>query len=234
VAADGRPTPLSPAVPALVPAVRTALRSGADPDRGRRMQTYLKTTEPCLGVRLPEVRRLTRQAAMAGPPRTPADVGRSAGELWRQAGYREERYAAIALTGLPVARGALELLPLCEEMIISGAWWDLVDGVAGRIRDLLLAHPAPLGAVLRDWARAEDRWLRRSAVIAQLGAKERTDRALLAEVIELNAADREFFVRKAIGWALRDLAKTDPAWVRRFLAEHELSPLSRREAAKHL
>ena len=221
-------------MPALVPAVRTALRSVADPDRARGMQTYLKTTEPCLGVRLPEVRRLTREAAMADPPPTPADVGRSAAELWREAAYREERYAAIALTGLPVARGALDLLPLHEEMITSGAWWDLVDGVAGRIRDLLLAHPAQLGPVLRDWARAEDRWLRRSAVIAQLGAKERTDRALLAEVIELNAADPEFFVRKAIGWALRDLAKTDPAWVRRFLAEHELSPLSRREAAKHL
>jgi 3-methyladenine DNA glycosylase AlkD len=88
--------------------------------------------------------------------------------------------------------------------------------------------------VLREWARSPDRWLRRSAIIAQLGAEERTDRALLTEVIEVNAADPEFFVRKAIGWALRDLAKTDPAWVRRFLAEHELSPLSRREAAKHL
>ena len=221
-------------MPALVPAVRTALRSAGDPERARGMQAYLKTTEPCLGVRLPEVRRLTRAAASAAPPATAADVDRAAGELWRAAAYREERYAATALTGLPVARGALELLPLHEEMITTGAWWDLVDGVAGRIRDLLLEHPAAMRPVLRDWARSDDRWLRRSAVIAQLGAKDRTDTALLAEVIEVNAADPEFFVRKAIGWALRDLAKSDPDWVRRFLAEHELSPLSRREAAKHL
>jgi 3-methyladenine DNA glycosylase AlkD len=221
-------------VPALVAAVRTALRSAADPERVGRMQAYLKTTEPCLGVRLPEVRRLTREAATADPPATAADVGRAAGVLWREAAYREERYAAIALTGLPVARGALQLLPLHEEMITTGAWWDLVDGIAGRICDLLSAHPAQLGPVLREWARSPDRWLRRSAIIAQLGAEERIDRALLTEVIEVNAADPEFFVRKAIGWALRDLAKTDPAWVRRFLAEHELSPLSRREAAKHL
>jgi 3-methyladenine DNA glycosylase AlkD len=154
--------------------------------------------------------------------------------LWREAAYREERHAAIALTGLPEARGALELLPLHEEMITTGAWWDLVDGVAPRIRDLLLAHPAQLRPVLLDWARSADRWLRRSAVIAQLGAKDRTDTALLTEVIEVNAADPEFFVRKAIGWALRDLAKSDPAWVRRFLTEHELSPLSRREAARNL
>jgi 3-methyladenine DNA glycosylase AlkD len=221
-------------VPALVPAVRAALRSLADPERARGMQAYLKTTEPCLGVRLPEVRRLTREAAAADPPVTAADVGRAAGALWREAAYREERYAAVALTGLPVARGALELLPLHEELITTGAWWDLVDGVQPRIRDLLLTHPDQLRPVLRDWARSADRWLRRSAIIAQLGVKAGTDRALLAEVIEVNATDREFFVRKAIGWALRDLAKTDPAWVRRFLDEHELSPLSRREAAKHL
>ena len=221
-------------VPALVGEVRAGLRAAADPERARGMQAYLKTAEPCLGVRLPEVRRLTSEAAVADPPATAADVERAAGALWREAAYREERYAAIALTGLPVARGVLELLPLYEQMITTGAWWDLVDGVAGRIRDLLLAHPAQLGPVLRDWARSDDRWLRRSAITAQLGAKERTDRALLTEVIEVNAADPEFFVRKAIGWALRDLAKTDPAWVRRFLAEHELSPLSRREASRHL
>ncbi|WP_369136912.1 DNA alkylation repair protein [Modestobacter versicolor] len=221
-------------VPALVPAVRTALRAAADPDRGRGMQAYLKTAEPCLGVRLPEVRRLTRDAAAADPPRTAGDVGTAARTLWREAACREERYAAVALTGLPVARGALELLPLYEEMITTGAWWDLVDGVQPRVRDLLLADPGRLVPVLRDWARSDDRWLRRSAVIAQLGARERTDRALLTEVVEVNAADGEFFVRKAIGWALRDLAKTDPGWVRDFLAGHELSPLSRREAAKHL
>jgi len=221
-------------VPGLVAEVRAALRAAADPERARGMQAYLKTAEPCLGVRLPEVRRLTRAAATEDPPRTAADVGQAAGTLWRAAAHREERYAAVALTGLPVARGALELLPLHEEMITTGAWWDLVDGVAGRIRDLLLAHPAQLRPVLRDWARSPDRWLRRSAVIAQLGAKDRTDRSLLAEVIEVNATDPEFFVRKAIGWALRDLAKSDPDWVRAFLAGHELSPLSRREAAKHL
>jgi len=221
-------------VPAFVDAVRSALRAAADAERARGMQAYLKTSEPCLGVRLPEVRRLTLAAAAARPPATAGEVGRAAGELWREAAYREERYAAIALTGLPVARGALELLPLYQEMITTGAWWDLVDGVAGRIRALLLHHPAEMGPVLRDWACSPDRWLRRSAVIAQLRAGKRTDTALLTEVIEVNADDPEFFVRKAIGWALRDYSSTDPAWVLRFLAEHELSPLSRREATKHL
>jgi 3-methyladenine DNA glycosylase AlkD len=221
-------------VTALVPDVRAALRAAADPERARGMQAYLKTTEPCLGVRLPDVRRIVAAAALEHPPASAAEVRAAAQALWREAAAREERYAAVALTGLPPARGVLDLLPLYEEMITTGAWWDLVDSVAGRIRDLLLDHPTQLRPVLLAWARSPDRWLRRSAVIAQLGAKSRTDTALLAEVIEANAADPEFFVRKAIGWALRDLAKTDPAWVRSFLTDHELSPLSRREAAKHL
>ena len=86
------------------------------------------------------------------------------------------------------------------------------------------------------WAVGDDRWLRRVAVICQVGAKDRTDRVLLSDAILANAADRDFFLRKAIGWALRDYARTDPAWVRDFVAAHEdeLSPLSKREALKHL
>jgi 3-methyladenine DNA glycosylase AlkD len=218
----------------LVAAVRAALRAAADPALAPGMQAYMRSAQPFLGVRVPEVRRLTVALAREHPPSSVAELRETATALWRAATHREERCAAVALTGLPMARGSLDLLPLYEEVITTGAWWDHVDGVAPRIRDLLLASPEAMAPVLRDWARSPDRWLRRSAVIAQLGAKDRTDTALLTEVVEVNAADPEFFVRKAIGWALRDFARTDPDWVRRFLAEHELSPLSRREAAKHL
>ncbi len=96
-------------------------------------------------------------------------------------------------------------------------------------------HPAELTPVLRDWAVATDRWLRRTSIICQLGAKERTDLALLTEAIEANVDDRDFFLRKGIGWALRQYARTDPAWVRTFVDAHpDLSALSRREALKHL
>jgi 3-methyladenine DNA glycosylase AlkD len=77
-------------------------------------------------------------------------------------------------------------------------------------------------------------WLRRLAILAQLGRRDHVDRELLAAVIEPNVADPEFFVRKAIGWALREVARHDPDWVRTFVETHPLSPLSRREALKHL
>lgn len=219
---------------ALVGAVRTALREHADPERAAGMQAYLKTTEPCLGVRLPEVRRVARAAAAVHPPGSVAEVVDAAEALWREAAFREERYAAQAVTGLPIARGDLRLLPLLTEMISTGAWWDLVDGTQPRVRELLVEDPETMDGVLRDWARSPDRWLRRSAVIAQLGLKRHTDTALLTHVVLANADDPDFFLRKAIGWALREYAKVAPDWVAAFVREHPLSPLSVREATRHL
>jgi 3-methyladenine DNA glycosylase AlkD len=89
---------------------------------------------------------------------------------------------------------------------------------------------------MRSWAVADDLWLRRTAILAQLHFGPKTDRGLLVEVIEPNLVDREFFIRKAIGWALRQYARTNPEWVRRAVDGwgDRLSPLSRREAVKHL
>ena len=99
----------------------------------------------------------------------------------------------------------------------------------------LRADPAAVTPVLRTWARASDRWLRRTAVICQLGAKHGTDLALLTEAIEANLDDSDFFLRKGIGWALRQHVRTDAEWVRAFVATHPaLSPLSRKEALRHL
>jgi 3-methyladenine DNA glycosylase AlkD len=92
-----------------------------------------------------------------------------------------------------------------------------------------------MAPVVRGWAEDEDLWLRRTAVLSQLGSGLGTDRDLLTDVIEANVGSREFFLRKAIGWALRDLAWKDPDWVRTFVDAHSgLSALSRREALKHL
>lgn len=218
----------------LVDSVRRTLRDHADPSIAPGQQAYMKSTMPFLGVRVPEVRKLTKAAARAHPPSDLADLERTARTLWDEATHREERYAANALTSLPVARGRLELLPLYEHMAVTGAWWDHVDEVAHRIAALHDAHPEPTAAAVRRWSTSDDVWLRRLAILGQLGRKDRIDFALLAELIAPNVADTEFFIRKAIGWALREAARVDPNWVRTFVEEHELSTLSRREALKHL
>jgi 3-methyladenine DNA glycosylase AlkD len=220
----------------LVAAIRSELRRHADPARAPQMQAYMKSVMPYRGVSMPMTRRIARAAAARYPPADVDDLATSVGVLWRGASYREERYAATELIGLPIAAGRLELLPLCREMIVTGAWWDHVDGVSGAIGTLLLAHRPVLDPTIRLWSTDPDHWLRRSSIICQLRLRQRTDVELLTAVIVPNLADREFFVRKAIGWALRQYARTDPDWVRSFVAAHEerLSPLSRREAMKHL
>ena len=220
----------------LMSAIRSGLRAAADPGRAAGAQAYLKSGMPSLGVRVPEVRRIVKAAARELPPDSLLELQSTVLELWRGASWREDRYAAIDLTGLGLAAGQMSMLPLYEEIIRSGAWWDLVDGVSHRLRGLLQTHREDMSIVLRRWSTDPDFWIRRAAITAQLGAKSATDPALLAAVIEPNLADREFFIRKAIGWALRDYAATDPDWVRNFAARHgaALSPLSRREALRNL
>ena len=220
----------------LMSAIRRRLRLAADPARAAGAQAYLKSEMPSLGVRVPEVRRVVRAVAKELPPGSLQELQSTVLELWRGAGWREERYAAIDLTGLRLAAGQLGMLPVYEEIIRSGAWWDLVDGVSHRLCELLQTHREDMSIVLRRWSTDQDMWIRRVAITAQLGAKSATDPALLAGVIEPNLADPEFFIRKAIGWALRDFAATDPEWVRDFVELHggALSPLSRREALRKI
>lgn len=220
----------------VLAAIRTALMEQSDPVRAAGAQAYMKSDILSLGVRVPEVRRLVVAAAAAFPFDSPEQLRATVLELWRSAQWREERYAAIDLTGLRLVAKDPLMLPVYEEIIRTGAWWDFVDGVSQRIGALLQAHRATMAPVLRNWSTDEDFWIRRAAITSQLKAKGATDTGLLREVIEANLADPEIFIRKAIGWALREYAKSNPAWVRGFIAEHgaQLSPLSRKEALRHL
>jgi len=218
---------------AIADQVRTALAAESDPVRAVGQQAYMKSDMPFYGVPVPRVRAITRTVAGRHLGDV-ADVEAVARELWDDATRREERYAAIAATGLRPAVGRPELIPLHEYQARTGAWWDFVDEIAHRIADLLEACPQLASAQVRTWMTADSLWLRRLAILSQLQRRDRTDAALLTDVIEANSADGEFFIRKAIGWALRDYARTAPGWVRAFVEAHDLSPLSRREALKHL
>jgi 3-methyladenine DNA glycosylase AlkD len=184
-----------------------------------------------MGIRRPDVRKAARDAARSA---SPDDQLAAVIDLWDDAEFREERYAAQDLLGLRWTHDRLDLLDLHRRMVVTGAWWDHVDETAHRIGDLVRAHHDPMATTLRAWSADDDLWVRRVAIIAQLGLKDLLDLDLLADVIEPNREDREFFIRKAIGWALRDAARTHAGWVRGYVETHDLSPLSRREALKHL
>jgi 3-methyladenine DNA glycosylase AlkD len=223
---------------ALVVAARSRLAAAGDPRKAPEMQRYMKSELPFRGVASPERKALAKELFAAHPLPSVAALRTAVLALWRDAAYREERYLAIDLTGHRTYRAwqTPALLPLYEEMIVTGAWWDFVDEIANRrVGPLLRGFPAELTPVMHAWATDEDLWKRRTSIICQLSFKEDTDTALLTAAIEANTGDRDFFIRKGIGWALRQFARTEPGWVRAFVDSHpELSPLSVREAVKHL
>jgi 3-methyladenine DNA glycosylase AlkD len=229
----------------LVDAVREALAAAGDPERAIAQQAYMKSAMPYRGITAPELKRVLRPVLGDARllPRTRGAWESAVRTLWDEARFREERYAAIALARHRVARGwqDVDALALYEHLVVSGAWWDLVDPVAGElVGRVLSSHREDATPVVRAWAQADDLWLRRAAVLSQLGHRADTDTDLLEEVLDANLEDsrhgREFFVRKAVGWALRQYARTDPDWVRRYVESRgpRLSGLSRREALKHL
>lgn len=228
-----------PADLALVSSVREALAAAGDPARAAQQQAYMKSALPYHGVAMPEVRATMRTLLASYAPTDRADHEATVQALWDGATHREEWYAAISLVRLPRLRHWLDpdALPLLRHLVTTGAWWDVVDEVATHpVGETLLRHREAVTPVIRAWAVEDDLWLRRTAVVCQVGAKGETDRDLLRDAIVANVDDRSFWLRKAIGWALRSYSRTDPDWVR---AEVErlgpwLSGLSRREALKNL
>ncbi len=222
----------------LVTAVRTELAAAANPVKAPEMQRYMKSAMPFHGVPKPERQTITRRLFAEHPLPDRASLVAAAGKLWREAEFREERYVAIDLTGHRAhARWQdSSLLPLYEEMVVTGAWWDYVDEIASRrVGPILRAEPAVVGPLMRKWAVDADHWRRRTAIICQLAAKDEIDLELLTFAIEASIGESDFFLRKGIGWALRQHARQDPEWVKRFVDAHAgLSPLSVREALKHV
>jgi 3-methyladenine DNA glycosylase AlkD len=224
---------------AFVADVKRALRACGDPARAEDMRAYMKSEMPYRGVATPE-RRKACKGIFAQHPMTSFEMWRdSALALWRGAEYREERYVVLALTGRReyAAYQTLKALPMYEEFVVDGAWWDYVDEVASQRLSLLLRkYPRAMRARMRAWAKSKHLWKRRSAILCQLRFKEETDLELLYDCIAPSLASEEFFLRKAIGWALRDVAWTNPREVVRYVETHRetLSGLSKREALKNV
>lgn len=213
-----------------------ALAGEADPVKAAGMQAYMKTDMPFYGVqkraRTAIARRIVDEVA-------PSDRGQYEDlvlGLWNLP-HREEKYLALHCARHFRRFVVPESLALYRRLITEGAWWDLVDEIATHlVRDLVVGHPDESWPEVGTWVGADDMWLRRTALICQVGAKDRTDERRLFSFCERLAPEQEFFIRKAIGWGLRDYARTAPRAVAAFVSTHrgELSGLSYREATKHI
>jgi len=222
----------------------TRLVAAADPGKAPGQQDYMKSDMPYHGVVMPEIRRITKAIAKDRPFATRDEWESGVLEIWRGATHREQMYVATQLAAHTPYRQWLDAaaLSMVEEMIVTGAWWDHVDALAtNHMGEMLRRSPDAIRPVMLAWAadpieRDGAMWRRRTSILCQLKYKAETDLDLLFHAIEESMGSKEFFLRKAIGWALREYAKTDADEVLAYVERHtdQLSGLSKREALKHL
>lgn len=208
----------------------------ADPTKAAPMAAYMKTKMPFYGVQASPRHALAKQLVRAYPLTQAAEYEALVLALWSRP-HREEKYLAISL-----ARGhkrfiGFEQLGLYERLIREGAWWDFVDEIASHlIGPVVRQSPELAWPVMDAWIVDDDLWVRRAALLCQLSSKGKAVEAKLFEYCLMRAEDKDFFMRKAVGWALREYARVDADAVLAFVRRHRahLSGLSYREATKHL
>lgn len=217
--------------------LKIALEAAAEPGRAAPMQAYMRDQFVFLGVAAPQ-RRLAARDLLAGLKGVGADaLLEHAQRLWQQP-QREYQHVALDMLALHRRQLGVEHLPALLGLARQRAWWDSVDGMASIVGEVLRAEQQRGGdghAHMDGALRHADFWLRRIAMLHQLGWRADTDAGWLFGAALALAPEDEFFIRKAIGWALRDYARHAPAEVLAFATEHrqQLSALTRREALKH-
>ncbi len=208
------------------------LRAAADPEKAVSMQAYMRDQFPYLGIPTPLRRKLSQDFFKTVDKKT-VDW-EFVRDCWRQP-EREFQYLACEYLAKVSAVLTPDDIPELRELIITKSWWDTVDSLDTIVGDIALRHSEVSGTLLA-WSLDDNIWLRRSAIDHQLQRRDLTDTGLLETIIVNNLGQKEFFINKAIGWALREYSKTDAAWVRDFIERHrdEMAALSIREASKYL
>ncbi|MGI9597001.1 MAG: DNA alkylation repair protein [Acidimicrobiales bacterium] len=215
-------------------ALRVALEAEAKPDQVEQMAAYMKNHFAFLGVKAPQIRLAAKPILAAGKQAERSDLVDFVDRCWEQP-EREFQYVGCQMLRKWVAKLERDNIDDLKRFITTKSWWDTVDSLAAwSVGPLVRANP-DLVTVMDDWIESDNIWVARTAIIHQLGFKSDTDADRLFRYAERRAEDSEFFIRKAIGWALRQYARENPDDVVSFVEANEdrLSGLSKREALKH-
>lgn len=231
---------MSQVVDNLIHDIRAGFAARANQDIAEPQQAYMKSTIPFYGLKTPAVRNVLKPLLKQHTLRSAEEWEFAIRTLWDTVTHREEWYAAIGIARYGRYRdyrSSVESIPLYDHMIRTGAWWDVGDIIAQHlVGEVLTAHREEASAIMRAWSTDEHLWIRRCSILSQNNHKQKTDPQLLRDCMLPSIDDTDFFSRKAIGWALRDYAHINPAWVSAFVEEFDdrLSGLSKREALRHI
>lgn len=219
--------------PYWIPLVN-AFRSEGDPTIAVAQKAYMKDLFPFHGVKMPVRRQLVRDFLTEHGHPSSGELEAIVRNAWDQP-EREMQYTAMELLAKAANKAGPELIPLAEDMVLSKSWWDTVDFIAPHIiGSILKRHPKDIAHWNKRWMSNGELWAQRTALLFQMKWGSDTDEALLLANCAKLSMHKDFFIRKAIGWALREYAKSEPEAVHRFVGTQAFSPLTVREALKHL
>ncbi len=220
----------------IIKELETEFEQASNLDAAVKMAQYMRNLFPFYGISKPKramiMKPILKQLVAVSTPENYEAITR---ELWNKP-QREFQYVSIEyLEKVEKLWRRQSTLELFENMIVTKSWWDSVDTIASHcVGKYFRTWPQDVETIIQRWNTHENMWLNRTAIIFQLSYKSHTDTALLAHVIDTHSRSKEFFIQKAIGWALRQYAYTDADYVRTFVETHTLAPLSKREALKNM
>ena len=203
-------------------------------EQANAMARYMKDQFPFYGIKTPERRKcMSVFFRETGILKLPLSHDFCL-QLW-ELPEREFQNAALDYLAHYAKKLEMDDLSLLKTLITTKSWWDTVDMIATKlVGNLVSKHPDLIDKTMNDWVIDQNIWLRRTAILFQLSYKDQTNEKILYEYIIKNADQKEFFIQKAIGWALREYSKTNPESVALFINKTELAPLSKREGSKYL
>lgn len=218
----------------FVKILRDHLQAYANPENAVAMKAYMKGQFEFFGIKMPEQRKLMKAFyAKHGYPKQ-EQVEATVKTLWKEP-ERELHIIAQEIAGKYMKKAQPEIISLYEWMITNNSWWDTVDYIAiWLVGTLFKNHPEMVEEQVEKWMNSGNIWLQRACLLFQRNYKENTNEDLLFDLCKRLSADKEFFIRKAIGWALREYGKTNPEAVVAFVERTQLSPLSQREALRRI
>ncbi len=209
------------------------LEKSSDDENARHMSQYMRDQFPFLGIKSSLRKEMTKDYFKEAKKEKRIDWD-FVDYCWEKP-YREAQYVAVDYLKHMNPLLVFKDIERLKNLIITKSWWDTVDGLHRTIGDLVLKDSQG-DEIMVQWSLEENLWLRRIALNHQMFRKEKMKKELLEEIIVNNLGSHEFFINKALGWALRDYSKTNPSWVRGFIHkyEKELSKLSIKEASKYI
>ena len=206
----------------------------ADQERASAMSAYMKNKFSFYGIPAPKRKELLKHAVIGLQFSGTDELHELLLEMWGRP-QREWQYAALFMAEKFKKLWNQESLAVFETMAINASWWDTVDTISTHcIGDFFKRYPEQKESFLHHWENSKNLWLMRVCIIHQLAYKKATDTDYLIKIVFINQDSKEFFIQKAIGWALRQYAKVDPFWVKTFVMLNDLKPLSKREALKNI